>query len=765
MPKNDVEFKVVLRGRAAEQYRRMSNSIRARNKQIKSSLNSVEKQSSKVSGAWKSLISIGAGFVGTALIFNKLRQAIEYITRSTIEFEKTLSKVKAIVEPTAADFIKLTNKARELGETTAFTASQAGQAFVEMGKLGQKTADIIKNSTAVLDLAALSQSELSAAAETTIKTMNQFNMVSEDSNHLVDVMAKSFTSSALDMNKFSESMKYVGTTASMVGVSVEETTAMLAVMADRGVEASMAGTSLNQAFIQLTNKSSKANKMFEKMGLESASFKEKLLALKESNIDVGEAFGLLDVRAARALNVIMNNIPNVERLTESFENADGAARKMADTMLDNVAGAITILKSAQEGLAIAIGESFGKDKQETIELYTDKIREATRIVKAHEEEITILGETWNHLKQGAMEQISGKVKDWVREFNEVRAGIKWTERGFYQLVEQGLKIGVVEKELNAFGITGETVREKINDLAKEMDEFYDKATVGYAELIKIEEKIIGLAAKPTGLPVRAGEITKFRKALEEGEPTAPGAGLGAGGPEEVEVEPPWLQAARAHLEASEEIAQREGEIVDEYIENVQRENEAFIDAYQERRKLREEEEARLESDAALKDQLTKDAISGIFQVGNALAKSSQQQKAIMIAQAVSSTFFAAQKQFEQASKLPPPVGLILPYVMAGIATAAGLARVAQIKSAATGADFITSGPQFIKVGDNPTRREHVQVTPLGSPNLRGPQRGVTIAGDVTINVSSPDPLLAGNTVQERLLALQKSNNEISVLDM
>lgn len=402
-----------------------------------------KKSGKKVEGSFSKMKSgvvdfakrFGPAAIAVALLTGALMalgRAIDFVNEKTSEFEKTMSSVKAILKPTSSEFSALSEEAKRLGETTAFSASQAGQAFVEMGKLGFTAGEIIASTSDVLNLAALSGASLAESSEVVVKTLNQFNLTAESAGALTDIMAKSFTTTALDMDKFRESMKFVGTSARLAGLSIEQTTAILGVMADNGLEASTAGTSLNQMLIQMVKPGSKASKIFDKLGIGSESVMVKMKALAASGMDVGEIFALLDVRAGRAANVIFENIDALDGMSTGFKNARGEGKKMADTMLDNVAGATTILKSAQEGLGIALGEAFSSEKRKRIELYTRMINFATSFVKEHRDVIESTAMVFSGVFRGSLEAVILVFKS----FDVVLSTIK---AGFFGMVTVALK--------------------------------------------------------------------------------------------------------------------------------------------------------------------------------------------------------------------------------------------------------------------------------------------------------------------------------------
>lgn len=389
----------------------MENMVKNASKGMNRLENNARKTTTKIGNFFKSAgnsittfaVTFGPAALAVGLLTSAifaLKNAFRAMNEATQDFESTMAKVKAILKPTTEEFKTLEAEAKRLGITTAFTAGQAGQAFVEMGKLGFKAGEIIKSTGNILDLAALSQTGLAESAEVVVKTLNQFNLVAGDSTMLVDLMATAFTSSALDMDKFRQSMKFVGTSARLVGLDLKDTTALLGILADNGIEASQAGTSLNQALIQFTKPGSRVNKLFKEMGIQGADVITKLKALGEANIDVGETFDLLDVRAARAINVIVGKLPEFDELRKKFDNIDGAAKEFAKTMLDTVAGALIFLTSAQEGLGISIGEAFSADKKKRVEIFTALFRRATKFIEKNQFEIRQFSEQLRQFTTG-----------------------------------------------------------------------------------------------------------------------------------------------------------------------------------------------------------------------------------------------------------------------------------------------------------------------------------------------------------------------------
>ncbi len=298
---------------------------------------------SSVIAAGKSLV---AGF-GAYQVIGAIRSAIGVMA----DFEVQMSTVKAITGATGDQFKELEKNALDLGRSTRYTATQVGSLQVEFGRLGFSTKEIINATKATLNLATASGSDLARSAEIAGSTLRAFQIDAKDMSRVTDVMAAGFNTSALGMDNFAESIKYVSPVAKAVNVSLEETTAMLAVLADAGIKGSQAGTSLRRIFTQLT---ADGRPLAERM----AELAAKGITLADANDEVG-------LYAQTALLVLGNQNDKVKELTETYKNANGETQRMADIMEDNLTGSVTKLSSAWEGLILSFKNSSGVIKQVT----------------------------------------------------------------------------------------------------------------------------------------------------------------------------------------------------------------------------------------------------------------------------------------------------------------------------------------------------------------------------------------------------------------
>lgn len=297
------------------------------------------------------LISSGVGAIVVAI--GGLVAGIGGLINKSREFSKAMSNLKAVSGATQEQFDQLKANAIALGSSTAFTATQVAELQTEFAKLGFTTPQIIAVSEATLDLAAATGTDLAEAAAVAGATLKGFGMSAAETGRMADVMAKSFSSSALDMEKFRESMKLVAPIAATVKVPIEQATAALSILADRGVAGSMAGTQLRRIMSDLAQKTGKDFATSLKISadrLANASTEAEKLAIAKE---------LVGDRAKGSLIALAENREELDKLTKAYEESGGAAKEMAEIQLDNLDGSLTKLSSAWDGFMLSLEDGNG----------------------------------------------------------------------------------------------------------------------------------------------------------------------------------------------------------------------------------------------------------------------------------------------------------------------------------------------------------------------------------------------------------------------
>lgn len=322
--------------------------------------NALKKNSGFVAGVRKGISQYATSMFGLTAAIAGVTAIVGGAVKIFKDFEAANSKLEAVLGATENQMKKLSTQAKNLGSTTAFTASQVTELQTEYAKLGFPTEEILNMTEATLNGAAALGSELGEQAALTGATLKQFGLDSTDAARVNDVLAKSASSSALDFSKLSTALPIVGATAKTAGVDLERTTALLGTLSDRGIDASTAATSLRNIFLELSKKGITYNEAMEKIN--NATDKNKV------------AMDLFGKRAATAGIILSETEGNVADLTEALRKSDGAAKAMADTMLDNLSGDLTKAQSAWEGFILSLEDGngvIGKVSRGAIQAFTN----------------------------------------------------------------------------------------------------------------------------------------------------------------------------------------------------------------------------------------------------------------------------------------------------------------------------------------------------------------------------------------------------------
>jgi len=300
-------------------------------------------------------------------------------------FEAEMSKVKAVSGATADQFNRLEAQAKKLGSTTTFTATEVAGLQTEFAKLGFTANEIDKVTESTLYLAQAGGAELARAAEVAGATLRAFGLEATETSRVTDVMAKSFATSSLDMESFAEAMKTTAPIAKATGVSLEEASAMLGALANNGIKGSIAGTALK--------------KILSELHQEGKPMRQTFRELARQNLNLAQANDLVGERAKGALMILTQQMGTVDELTESYNNAQGAAAGMAAEMMDNTAGAFKELQSATEGALIELGDAITNNK-----IFKDVLKGLTRTMGTITEAISKMSdaELYNKVVLGAL---------------------------------------------------------------------------------------------------------------------------------------------------------------------------------------------------------------------------------------------------------------------------------------------------------------------------------------------------------------------------
>lgn len=299
-------------------------------------------------------------------------------------FDQSMNKVMALTGANEMQLASLRKEAKRLGSETSFSASQASDAMAFFGQAGWDTNQILKATAPTLALAAASGTDLAQTADIMSNVMGGFNLKAEEAARVSDVLAKATAKGNINMEMIGESMKDAAPVAQKYGASIEEVSALTAKLGDAGIQGSKAGTTLKNMFLNLSAPTTRIKKLMGALGVQTIDpttgkmrkmtdilvdmnkgFKAKGLSSAKRLAFLNEVFGK---RAIAGAGVLLNAVEAIDPATGKVVNtvselekglisSNGHAKKMQDTMMKGLPGAVKTLSSAFEGMMIAIMDS------------------------------------------------------------------------------------------------------------------------------------------------------------------------------------------------------------------------------------------------------------------------------------------------------------------------------------------------------------------------------------------------------------------------
>lgn len=314
----------------------------------------------KISGAGEKLLPVTAGItaLGTAAV------------KTGADFDSAMSKVAAVSGATGDDLQALRDKAREMGSQTKFSASEAAEAMNYMAMAGWKTEDMLSGIEGVMNLAAASGEDLATTSDIVTDALTAFGLTAADSAHFADVLAAASSNANTNVSMMGETFKYAAPVAGSLGFSVEDTAEAIGLMANAGIKSTQAGTSLRSIMTALAGEVKFCGESIGEVEIQTTNADGSMRELSDILADCRVAFaGLSESEQASAAQALvgknamsgflalMNAAPaDIDKLSGAISNCDGTSLSMAETMQDNLAGQLTILKSQLEELAISFSD-------------------------------------------------------------------------------------------------------------------------------------------------------------------------------------------------------------------------------------------------------------------------------------------------------------------------------------------------------------------------------------------------------------------------
>lgn len=307
------------------------------------------------------------------------------------DFESQMSRVKAISGATGEEFEQLKAQAMQLGADTSFSASQAAEGMENLAAAGFTTSEIMNAMPGLLNLAAASGEDLASSSDIAASTLRGFGLAASDAAHVADVLAANANRTNSSVADTGEAMKYIAPLARAAGLSLEETAAAIGIMANAGVNGSQAGTSLRGALSRLSKPTKDMSEAMDELGISFYDSNGKMKSLTEQvgmlrqategMTDEQKNNYLVTLYGQEALSGMLALINEGEgslgELTEAYRSCDGEAQKAAETMQDNLSGALEQLSGSAETLGLAFYNSVANNLKNAANTATESINNIT----------------------------------------------------------------------------------------------------------------------------------------------------------------------------------------------------------------------------------------------------------------------------------------------------------------------------------------------------------------------------------------------------
>lgn len=318
-------------------------------------------------------------------------------TKTLAEFDDQMRLVQAVTGATGAQFEKLTEQAKELGRTTSWTAAEAAQGMISLGRAGFKSDEIEASIAGVMDLARATGTEIGPATDIASNALRAFRLEASEMTRVVDVLTATANGSAQTLEDLGEAFKYVAPLAAETGLTIEDTAKIVGALANFGVRGSQAGTVLKAIQTRMAS-DSKAQELYLDLGIDITDAEGNLRKVNDvllelgdrlRNVPSGERLAMIKTLFGQyGLTGVAITTANFRELNDAIDNADGTAARTAQTMDAGLGGAIRIMESAIEGAAIAIGESLVPTLTKGANTLEDAATRFTAFVQEHPNAIT-----------------------------------------------------------------------------------------------------------------------------------------------------------------------------------------------------------------------------------------------------------------------------------------------------------------------------------------------------------------------------------------
>ena len=482
----------------------------------------------------QTLCQKGAEVAKTAIsgVADTLVKIATYSLNVGASFEAAMSQVAAVSGASGDDLEALTEKAKEMGAATKFSATESAEALNYMAMAGWKTDDMLNGLEGIMNLAAASGEDLGTTSDIVTDALTAFGLSASDSTHFADVLAAASSNANTNVGMMGETFKYVAPVAGALGFSAEDCAVAIGLMANSGIKSSQAGTSLRSMLNKLASPTADVSKAMSDLGISLTNSDGSMKSLNEIMTTMRSSFsGLSEAEKAQyastlagqeamsgLLAIVGASDSDFDKLTSAINSCDGSAASMAETMNDNLSGQFTILQSAAEGFGIAVYEKMEGPLRDLCEKgieWVDGLTEALEkdgLTGAAEEAGNVIAEMAVYITEQAPEMVTAAatvlksfVKGIAQHKNQLAeaAGniVKALADGIAELLPSSMK-SVVKK-------AGEGIAAGLETIIKNLDKLIPLITGAVSAFLTFKATTSVLSTVTKGIESLASAVAKM----------------------------------------------------------------------------------------------------------------------------------------------------------------------------------------------------------------------------------------------------------------
>jgi len=326
--------------------------------------------------AGKDVATVGKRMIGATAAF------AGFAVKEFAEFESVMVRVRGVTNTLgkegAAQFKILEDRARQMGATTRFTATQAAEAMENLGLAGLNVKEIYDALPGALQLASAAQVDIATAADVAAKTMRSFGMEASQLSEINDTLVATFTRSNTDLRQLAEAIKPVGPVAASLGIKLSTVTAALGKLSDAGFQGSEAGTALRNILSRFAGAVPEVSAKLRKLGIDiaytrdgSMDFIQTMRNMQAAGLETGEVMALFGMRGGPGMAALLQvGIDSIAEFEEGTKKLRGVAKRLEQAQLNTFAGQFDLLKSAISEVVISIGQRLAPVFRQMVNAFT-----------------------------------------------------------------------------------------------------------------------------------------------------------------------------------------------------------------------------------------------------------------------------------------------------------------------------------------------------------------------------------------------------------